>query len=84
MLTNEEFQSLTKKFDVRRFLGTTVANKVVAAMSSTEEVKNLELSEEELEVLMDEVSMPDSADGNVEVSMRKKLTDMMMKFRSVI
>jgi hypothetical protein len=83
-ITRSEFEALVKRFDVRKFVGTTVANKVVAAVGSTEEPVRLELSEEELEVLMDEAAMPLPEDTPETVSMRKKMTDLMTKFRSVI
>jgi hypothetical protein len=84
-ITREEFNALIKRFDVRKFVGTTVANKVVAAMSGDPLVNvRLELSEEELEVLMDEVALPDSSDSAETISLRQKLTDMITRFRSVI
>lgn len=80
-----ELLELTNHFDVRRHLGTTVANKVVAAMESAkEEGIRLELSEEELEILMDSVAIPTPEDSPDTQSLRKKMTDLMMKFRSAI
>jgi hypothetical protein len=83
-ITKPEFTALTARFDPRKFMGTTVANKVVAAMNSAQEPVRLELSEEELEVIMDELAVPSSSDSLETVSVRKKMTDLMAKFRSVV
>ena len=77
--------ALTTRFDVRKYVGTTVANKVVAALNieSGESVR-LELSEEELEMLMDEITLPIDGDTEEMLSLRKKMIDMMARFRSAI
>ena len=77
--------ALTTRFDVRKYVGTTVANKVVAALNieSSESVR-LELSEEELEMLMDEITLPIDGDTEEMLSLRKKMIDMMARFRSAI
>lgn len=83
-ITREELTALTKRFDIQKFVGTTVANKISAAVSGQENPVRLEFSEEELEVLMDEVTLPMSTDSIETISLRKKMVDMMARFRSVI
>jgi hypothetical protein len=84
-ITRSELDALVKRFDLSKFAGTSVESKVSAALSADASLPvKLELSEEELEVLMDEVTFPMPEDSLETVSLRKKMIDMMARFRSVI
>ncbi len=87
-ITIGEFAALVDRFDVRKYVGTTISTKIVAAMEIThvqpELPVRLEISEEELEMMMDELAFPSEHDSMDTVSLRKKMTDMMAKFRSAI
>lgn len=83
-ITREELTALTARFDLQKFAGTTVANKVNAAVVDSAVPVKLEISEEELEILMDEITMPMPSDSMETISLRKKMIDMMARFRSAI
>lgn len=84
-ITIDEFIAITKVFDVRKFVGTTLATKVAAAITSLEDaVPNvpirLEFSEEELETLLDAIGL-ESGDETF-MSAKQKVNAMLAGFRS--
>jgi len=81
-LTKSEMLSVIDCIDLQRYSETPLANKVLAgkAILTTENSVRLELSEEELEVLLDEVGL---VIGDVSLqSVKKKMNSMMSNFRN--
>ncbi|MBN2016399.1 hypothetical protein JW766_06250 [Candidatus Dojkabacteria bacterium] len=51
------------------------------AVKGDEEIVNLQVSEEELEVLLDNVGIPEDGEPEAQSSLRQKLREFLMKIR---
>lgn len=83
-LSKGELNSLLGVFDVEKYSHLHISNKLKAGMSSIEELIPFEVSEDELEILSDEFSVPTPDDSDELKSVRMKISSLMMKFRDPI
>jgi hypothetical protein len=81
-ITLKEFTELIEFIDIKNYAGSTLGNK----LGSVEDVENdqvrIQVSEEELEQLLDDIGLV--TDNDNLISLRKKISDMLLKFRSDI
>lgn len=81
-VTRAELADMLTKFDVRKYLGTPLANKLVAGIQSNMDPINLELSKEEIEMIMDDIAAPMPEDSANMGTLRNKINDLLMRFQT--
>lgn len=83
-ISSDELRAITTVFDVRKYVGTTLATKVVAALDGIAQNPSapvrLEFSEEELETLLDSIGLEDG--DEVFQSAKGKVNKMLADFRA--
>lgn len=83
-LTKSELETLMSVFDITKYEGMHLSNKLKAGSESGIDPVDLELSEDELEVISDEVAAPSLNEPESMKLVRSKITQLMMKFRNRI
>lgn len=82
-LTKEETKALLSNFDLNRYQGSSLFNKLSSLASNQD--KNDEigilLSEEEVEIILDEIGFVDETENPQLASALKKLMELMSSFR---
>lgn len=82
-LTQEEVADIVHKLPMDRYAQTPLVNKLMAAVQ-TQGVIDIEVSEDELEIILDEMGIPDPATDTESLkSMRTKVNDLLTKFREI-
>ena len=81
-ITRAELADMLQKFDVRKYVGTPVANKLVAGIQSNIDPVNLELSKEEIEMIMDDLGAPMPGDSANMSTLRGKINELLTKFQT--
>ncbi|MBI2356946.1 hypothetical protein HYV12_02775 [Candidatus Dojkabacteria bacterium] len=83
-LTKEELKSLLEVFDLAMYSKIHLSNKLKAGMDAQLDPVPLELSEDELEIMSDEFSVPTPNESEAMKQVRIKIMELMMKFRNPI
>ncbi|HVX93022.1 MAG TPA: hypothetical protein VHA74_02810 [Candidatus Dojkabacteria bacterium] len=81
-VTRAELADMLQKFDVRKYVGTPIANKLVAGIQSNIDPINLEVSKEEIEMIMDDIGAPMPDDSANMSALRGKINQLLMKFQT--
>jgi hypothetical protein len=82
-LTNQELEEIFKKIDVEKYAGSLLHSKLSAAKSAGLTEVKLELSEDELETLLDDLDIPNpDTDSQELMSLRNKISLMLSGFRT--
>lgn len=79
-LNVEEVNEIFTYFDVSKYEGYPLEAKLTSAKGSTNPDIMIELSQEELELILDSVIIPDSEDSESKKSLRKKIHDLLTSF----
>lgn len=83
LLTKGELEEIFKKVDVTRYTGSLLHSKLSTAKSANQAEVNLELSEDELETLLDDLDIPNpDTDSQDLMSTRNKISLMLSGFRA--
>lgn len=82
-LTKPEVKEIVDRVDLDRFQTTPLTNKLSAALKAEGDGLNIdiEVSEEELEFILDEIVIPHENDTEATNSLRAKIHNMLDKFR---
>jgi hypothetical protein len=85
-LTINEFAALIERIEVERYKDIPLGSKIYAAYQEATEgtAIRLQVSEQELEMILDDAGIPGKGDSGDLQSMREKITDMLVKFREII
>jgi len=83
-ITKKEVQEIYRTFDLTQHEGLALKSKLIAAGNSTAELINIELSEDEVEAILDNIIIPSKTDNENTISLRKKLQNKMAEFRSYL
>lgn len=81
-LTREELLEVFKYFDVESYKGHPLEVKLSAANKSSDVEITIELSEDEVEAILDSVAIPTPQDNEHTTSLRTKSQDLVTKFRN--
>ena len=65
-----EIQSFISKVDIQKYAGSPLFEKLNAAMQSIENPLNVEVSADEVEIILDEIAIPDVNDSAAIVLMK--------------
>ncbi len=76
-----EAEEILKKFPDGRLSGTPLEAKLSSVVNLGENESPVELSEEELEIMLDEIAIPDPNDSQSIINLRKKLQKQLIQFR---
>lgn len=84
-LTLYEFAELVERINPEHYVGTPLGNKIFAAGQVEDDVETIriQVSEDELEALLDDGGVPGPDDSDDAKSMRKKINDTLTKFRAI-
>jgi uncharacterized protein (DUF1778 family) len=80
-LNKEEFNQLISKLDINRFANTLLYEKLNSALENITDNIQIFLSEDEIEMILDEVGLPFSDDPVLNNALQK-IRVLMTKFRS--
>lgn len=85
LLTKEEVADIIQKLPMEKYADSPLSNKLISAVNydvPPQQEIDIELSEEELEIIMDEMGVPNSEiDTEFTRSAMKKIHSLLMKFR---
>lgn len=82
-LTKEEVLNIVDQLPLDVYAGKPLANKLHASISSGIDVQTLEVSEDELELILDEIAIPSPDESAHLKSARKKMQNLLRDFREV-
>lgn len=82
-VTKEEIQEFTKLVDIKKYSSTPLEEKLKSVLTNSEG-HSLELSEEEIELMLDEIVIPVDGEPKEITSLRGKFGEKLMEFRNEI
>lgn len=80
-LTPTEVSEVFKYFDITKYEGFPLEVKLTAAKESSDEIITIELSENEVEAILDSVALPTDNDTDATKSLRMKAQSLLYQFR---
>lgn len=81
-MSHAEVDEILKRVPPSTYEGTPLESKLTAVMSSDTDPVNMEVSAEELEVILDEIAIPDPENDTEDlVSIRKKIQVKLLEFQ---
>lgn len=80
-VTVEEIKALSEIIDFAKYQGTPLFEKIMSVLQSAG-VTPIELSEDEIENMLDEIVLPINGEKNEITSLRSKFTQKLLEFRS--
>lgn len=81
-VSHAEVDEILKRVPPSAYEGTPLESKLTAVMSSDTDPVNMEVSAEELEVILDEIAIPDPENDTEDlVSIRKKIQVKLLEFQ---
>lgn len=80
-VTQSEVTEIFKYFDLTPYKDYPLEIKLVAAKASQDELISIELSENEVEAILDSVAIPEESHSEATVSLRNKSRELITKFR---
>lgn len=76
-----EAKEMLDKFPDGRLTGSPLEAKLTSVVNIGANESPVELSEEELEIMLDEIAIPDPSDSQSMINLRKKLQKQLIRFR---
>jgi len=83
-ITAKEISEIYKTLDLTDHEGSALKVKLQAAADSMSEIIDIELSEDEVEAILDAIIIPSQSDNENTLSLKKKLQEKMKEFRSYL
>jgi hypothetical protein len=83
-ITKNELQEIYVHTNLELYEGKPLKAKLIAAGNSTTEPINIEVSEDEVEAILDNIIIPSEKDNEFTLTLKKKLQDKMGEFRALL